>query len=135
MNTNKMSNALGPDQDQFFVSPDLDPNCLQRLSADDKKSQLAAKELSEHLPDQLYQNQELQHHSGGHPSEWISFPVSYCPRHKYKGSFLSVLLQQHCDLGVSISCKIDIKSDRNGGQNQVANKIKCFIYVCLYQSI
>ena len=28
-------NILDPDQDQHFVEPDLGPNCLQRLSADD----------------------------------------------------------------------------------------------------
>ena len=31
-----MSNCLDPDQDQHFVGPDLGPNYLQRLSADDK---------------------------------------------------------------------------------------------------
>ena len=31
-----MSNNLDPDQDRHFVGPDLDPNCLQRLSADNK---------------------------------------------------------------------------------------------------
>ena len=31
-----MSNGLDPDQVQCSVSPDLDPNCLQRLSADEK---------------------------------------------------------------------------------------------------
>ena len=30
-----MSNILDPDQAQHFVGPDLGPNCLQRLSADD----------------------------------------------------------------------------------------------------
>ena len=33
-----MSNGLDSDQDQHFVGPDLDPNCLQRLSADDLSS-------------------------------------------------------------------------------------------------
>ena len=37
-----LSNSLDRDQDRHCVSPDLDPNCLQRLSADDK-SQLAEK--------------------------------------------------------------------------------------------
>ena len=32
-----MSNILGPDQDQHSVGPDLDPNCLQRLTADDRR--------------------------------------------------------------------------------------------------
>ena len=29
------SNSLDPDQARHFVGPDLGPNCLQRLSADD----------------------------------------------------------------------------------------------------
>ena len=31
-----MSNSLDHDQDRHFVGSDLGPNCLQRLSADDK---------------------------------------------------------------------------------------------------
>ena len=31
-----VSNSLDPDQARHFVRPDLGPNCLQRLSADDK---------------------------------------------------------------------------------------------------
>ena len=34
-----MSNNLDPDQVRHFVGPDLDPNCLQRLSADDTRKQ------------------------------------------------------------------------------------------------
>ena len=34
-----MSNSLDPDQDRHFVGPDLGPNCLQRLSADDPSKQ------------------------------------------------------------------------------------------------
>ena len=30
-----MSHSLDPDQTRHFVRPDLGPNCLQRLSADD----------------------------------------------------------------------------------------------------
>ena len=30
-----VSNSLDPDQSRHFVWPDLGPNCLQRLSADD----------------------------------------------------------------------------------------------------
>ena len=30
-----MSNSLDPSQTRHFVGPDLDPNCLQRLSADE----------------------------------------------------------------------------------------------------
>ena len=32
-NTIRVSNSLDPDQDQRCVGRDLDPNCLQRLSA------------------------------------------------------------------------------------------------------
>ena len=39
MNTIRVSNGLDPDQDQHSVGPDLGPNCLQRLSADDKKAE------------------------------------------------------------------------------------------------
>ena len=34
-----MSNSLDPDQARLSVGPDLDPNCLQRLSADVKSRQ------------------------------------------------------------------------------------------------
>ena len=39
-----MSNSLYPDQDLCSVYPDLGPNCLQRLLADNK-SRLARKEI------------------------------------------------------------------------------------------
>ena len=32
----RVSNGLDPDQNWQSVGPDLGPNCLQRLSADDK---------------------------------------------------------------------------------------------------
>ena len=34
-----MSNGLDPDQAQHCVGPDLGPNCLQKLSADDTRRQ------------------------------------------------------------------------------------------------
>ena len=37
-NTIRVSNSLDPDQARHFVRPDLGPNCLQRLSADNKMS-------------------------------------------------------------------------------------------------
>ena len=30
----RVSNHMDPDQDRHYVGPDLDQNCLQRLSAD-----------------------------------------------------------------------------------------------------
>ena len=38
-NTIKVSNSLDPDQAGHFVRPDLGPNCLQSLSADDTSRQ------------------------------------------------------------------------------------------------
>ena len=38
MNTIRVSNSLGPDQARYYVLPYLDPNCLQRLSADSTSS-------------------------------------------------------------------------------------------------
>ena len=35
-NTSRVLNGLDPDQNRHSVCPDLSPNCLQRLSADDK---------------------------------------------------------------------------------------------------
>ena len=37
-NTVRESNSLDPDQARHFVGPDLGPNCLQKLSADDTTS-------------------------------------------------------------------------------------------------
>ena len=39
-NTIRVSNSLDPDQARRFVRPDLGPNCLQRLSADDTSRQI-----------------------------------------------------------------------------------------------
>ena len=36
----RVSNGLDPDQDLYCVHPDLDPNCLQRLSAGNKSQKL-----------------------------------------------------------------------------------------------
>ena len=44
-NTFRLSNSLNPDQDRHSVGPDLSPNCLQRLSGDNKSSRLQAKIL------------------------------------------------------------------------------------------
>ena len=44
-----MSNSVDPDSAQYFVRPDLGPNCLQWLSADDtcrKKGNLFLHECS-----------------------------------------------------------------------------------------
>ena len=37
--TIRVSNSLEPDQARRLVGPDLDPNCLQRLIADDSNGQ------------------------------------------------------------------------------------------------
>ena len=38
--TIRMSNSWDPDQARHFVGPDLGPNCLQQLSADDTSRQI-----------------------------------------------------------------------------------------------
>ena len=42
-----MSNSLDPDQARRFVGPDLGPNCLPRLSADDTGRQRVKRMLHE----------------------------------------------------------------------------------------
>ena len=44
-NTIRVSNGFNQDQNRCSVSPDLGPNCLQGLSADDKSCQLQRKSL------------------------------------------------------------------------------------------
>ena len=39
-NTIRMSNSLDPDQARRSVGPDLVPNCLQKLSADETKKNI-----------------------------------------------------------------------------------------------
>ena len=39
-NTIRVSNSLDTDHDRHSVGPDLDPNCLQRLSADNQGSKI-----------------------------------------------------------------------------------------------
>ena len=46
-NTIRVSNSLDPDQARHFVGPDLGPNCLQRLSADNIKYYFLADTLAE----------------------------------------------------------------------------------------
>ena len=45
MNIISVSNNLDPDQAQHFVGPDLVPNCLQKLSADNKSHHKQIDEL------------------------------------------------------------------------------------------
>ena len=55
----RVSNGLDPDQDRHFVGPDLGPNCLQRLSANDK---IAKKDLIQYCNiDQVTQIPHLCH--------------------------------------------------------------------------
>ena len=56
-NTTRVSTDLDPDQDQHSVGPDLGPNCLQKLSANDKVT--ASKERLN--IDQVTQIQHLCH--------------------------------------------------------------------------
>ena len=56
-NTIRVSNSLDPDQARHFVRPDLGPNCLQRLSADNTDRHtviLPGQEYSDGMPGLLY---------------------------------------------------------------------------------
>ena len=44
-NTTRVSNSLDPSQDQHYVGPDFGSNCLQRLSAEEKKTLLSDSNL------------------------------------------------------------------------------------------
>ena len=44
-NTFRVSNSLDPDQARHFFGPDLGPNCLQSLSADDTSRQKSGSKL------------------------------------------------------------------------------------------
>ena len=46
MNTLKVSNDLDPDQDRQNVGPDFGPNCLQRLSANNKRQHYLGRHYS-----------------------------------------------------------------------------------------
>ena len=48
-NTIRVSNSLDPAEARSFVGPDLGPNCLQRLSADNTNTSLVGKELTSEL--------------------------------------------------------------------------------------
>ena len=48
MNTIRVSNSLDPDQARWNVGPDLGPNSLQKLSADDTRGP-KSKEIHAHL--------------------------------------------------------------------------------------
>ena len=58
--TIRVSNGLDPDWDWHSVCADLDPNCLQRLSADDKRKLLARKELIFYL-DPVFSSHKINH--------------------------------------------------------------------------
>ena len=49
----RVSNSLDPDQAQNFVGPDLGPNCLQRLSADNKNRTQRTKSFTKQFVDIL----------------------------------------------------------------------------------
>ena len=57
-NTARVSNSLEPDQAQHVVGPDLAPNCLQRLSADNKRCHKRGKSESQKLTKPMIQSDQ-----------------------------------------------------------------------------
>ena len=49
-----MSNSLDPDQTYHFVGSDLDPNCLHRLSEDDKIGEPCFFVIADFFQNQLF---------------------------------------------------------------------------------
>ena len=65
----RISNGLDPDQDRRSVGPDLDPNCLQMLSADAKSRRKQGKS---------YSNQMSQHIRSWYLSGIVWVSLSKC---------------------------------------------------------
>ena len=82
-----MSNILDPDQNLHSVSvgPDLGPNCLQMLSADEKNLLLAKKELKEGTNVPFHQNMVLKTiRICNGEIKFLSLPASEHPKHMFK---------------------------------------------------
>ena len=65
----RLSNSLDPDQARQFVRPDLGPNCLQRLSADDTGKQNSSNSNNLLPLMSCHQNMRLVNYPGG-PILW-----------------------------------------------------------------
>ena len=48
-----MSNGLDPGQNRGFIGPDLGPNCLIRLSGDERKFAASKEEFTDFEPSKL----------------------------------------------------------------------------------
>ena len=74
-----MSNSLDPDQDRQNVGPDLGPNCLQRLLADNKSLQkqgeLKMDKTSSVFNIKKYHCHHVQIQRGGGGGVWIPPPL------------------------------------------------------------
>ena len=62
-NTIRMSNSLDPDQARRFVEPDLGPNCLPSLSADDTGRQRVNTQSPLPFSRKFLANQSVQKHN------------------------------------------------------------------------
>ena len=71
-NTIRVSNSLDPDQTWRFVGPDVGPNFLQRLSADDKSRHKRVKSWDAHP----LRREAVVHGQSYLP--WLSFHSPYC---------------------------------------------------------
>ena len=61
-----VSNSLDPDQDRHYVGPDLGPNCLQWLSADDTSRQRVNRNKAPQIPYFLKSSKMTNTTSGPH---------------------------------------------------------------------
>ena len=71
----RVSNSLDPDQTRPFVRPDLGPNCLQRLSADDISRQRVKvvnsnnKGIELTIFETIYHNESLSEKDADQPAQ------------------------------------------------------------------
>ena len=72
-NASRQSNNLDPDQARHLVGPDLDPNCLQRLSEDNKGRYRWGKSKDSNTPSQV-----------------VVFNFPYLLKKSYKDAFFSI---------------------------------------------
>ena len=82
-NTIRVSNGLDPDQDRHFVGPDLGPNCLQRLSADEKKSFKKTIRVS---------------------NSWIQMKPAFCWASSRPKLFAKIISRQHKQKDKGLKC-------------------------------
>ena len=91
-----MANSLDPDQARHFIRPDLGPNCLQRLSADDTRSQKVKTEIS--LSDSIFLQLS--------PALRNRFTEIWCPPSNQRQDLIDII-EHNLNFGIHLSNQED----------------------------